>query len=162
MQLGYQSVEVHCDCKFLYVCEREGEYHSSVTFKDTDSHVLSCTAVAPRLLTSLVNATLTPGGSHMFVCTAVADPRPVFVFRFNGERITSSTSKFTVITNNTHGTLTVLNLEDGDEGSYTCSASNRYGSVSTSAVLTVQGVFGWGLGFVSVSKCKCVCVCVPV
>ena len=79
----------------------------------------------------------------MFVCAAVADPRPVFTFRFNGERITFNNSKYTLVTNSTHGTLTVFNLQGSDEGTYTCSASNRYGSVSTAAVLTVQGVFGF-------------------
>ena len=77
----------------------------------------------------------------MFVCAAVADRQPVIVYRFNGERITSNSSKHTLVTNSTHGTLTVFNVQNSDEGTYSCSASNRQGSVSTSAVLTVQGVF---------------------
>ena len=77
----------------------------------------------------------------MFVCAAVADPQPVFVFRFNGERIVSNSSKHTMVTNSTHGTLTVFNLQGSDEGTYNCSISNRFGSVSTAAVLSVQGVF---------------------
>ena len=81
----------------------------------------------------------------MFVCAAVSDPRPVFVFRFNGERITLNSAKYALVTNSTHGTLTVFNLQGSDEGTYNCSASNRYGSVSTAAVLAVQGVFGLGL-----------------
>ena len=82
----------------------------------------------------------------MFVCAAVSDPRPVFVFRFNGERITLNSAKYALVTNSTHGTLTVFNIQSSDEGTYTCSASSRYGSVSTAAVLTVQGVFGLGFG----------------
>ena len=78
----------------------------------------------------------------MFVCAAVADPRPVFTFRFNGERITSNNSKYSLVPSNNLGTLTVFNLQGSDEGTYNCSASNRYGSVSTAAILTVQGVFG--------------------
>jgi len=35
----------------------------------------------------------------------------------------------------------VFKLQSSDEGTYSCSASNRDGSVSTSAVLTVQGAF---------------------
>ena len=77
----------------------------------------------------------------MFVCAAVADPQPAFVFRFNGERITSNSSKHTLVTNSNHGTLTVINLQDSDEGAYSCSAANRYGGVSTVAVLTVEGGF---------------------
>ena len=108
-----------------------------------DLLTIVCTAVKPELVTPLVNTTLAQGDSHMFVCAAVADPRPVFTFRFNGERITSTNSKYTLVTNNTHGALTVFNIQGNDEGTYTCSASNRYGSVSTAAILTVQGVFGF-------------------
>ena len=94
------------------------------------------------IFTPLVDTTLAQGSSHTFVCAAVAERQPVIVFRFNGERITSNSSKHTLVTNSTHGTLTVLNLQSSDEGIYSCSASNRFGSVSTSAVLTVQGVLG--------------------
>ena len=79
----------------------------------------------------------------MFVCAAVAYPHPVFAFRFNGDRIVSNSSKHTLVTNSTHGTLTVFNLQSSDEGTYTCSASNRYGSVSTAAALSVRGKFGY-------------------
>ena len=120
--------------------------HSTIALVNTNCYVPSYAAGVPEIMTTLVNTTLAQGGSHMFVCAAVADPRPVFTFRFNGERITTNNSKYALVTNSTHGTLTVLNLEGSDEGTYTCSASNRYGSASTSAVLTVQGVFGLGFG----------------
>ena len=114
--------------------------------------VPSCTAVPPELVTPLVNATLPQGDSHMFVCAAVADPFPRFTFRFNGERIASNSSKHTLVTNSTRGTLTVLNLQGSDEGTYSCSVSNRYGSVSTAGVLTVQGVL-WLCGPACVHAC---------
>ena len=120
--------------------------YSTIALVNTNCYVPSYAAVVPEIVTPLVNTTLAQGGSHMFVCAAVADPRPVFTFRFNGERITTNNSKYTLVTNSTHGTLTVFNLQGSDEGTYTCSASNRYGSVSTAAVLTVQGVFGLGFG----------------
>ena len=100
-----------------------------------------CPAAQLEIVTLLVNTTLPQGSSHMFVCAAVADRQPVIVYRFNGERITSNSSKHTLVTNSTHGTLTVFNLQNSDEGTYSCSASNRQGSVRTSAVLTVQGAF---------------------
>ena len=116
--------------------------HSTIAQVNTNCFMPSCAAVPPEIVTHLVDTTLVQGSSHMFVCAAVADPRPVFTFRFNGERITSNNSKYALVTNSTHGTLTVLNAQSSDEGTYNCSASNRYGSVSTAAVLTVQGVFG--------------------
>ena len=100
-----------------------------------------CPAAQLEIVTPLVNTTLPQGSSHMFVCAVVADRQPVIVYRFNGERITSNSSKHTLVTNSTHGTLTVFNVQNSDEGTYSCSASNRQGSVSTSAVLTVQGAF---------------------
>ena len=93
-----------------------------------------------------MDATLPQGSTHMFVCAASAIPFPFFVFRFNGERITFNSSERTVITTNTHATLTLFNLQGTDEGTYNCSVSNRFGSVSTAAVLTVQGVLGLGVG----------------
>ena len=69
----------------------------------------------------------------------MAYPLPVFTFSFNENKIDSNSSKHTLLTNSTRGTLTVHNLQTSDEGTYTCSASNRYGSVSTAAVLSLQG-----------------------
>ena len=98
-------------------------------------------SVVPVILIPLANTTQSRENTHVFVCAAVADPQPVFVFRFNGERIMSNSSKHTMVTNSTHGTLTVFDLQGSDEGIYNCSISNRFGSVSTAAVLSVQGVF---------------------
>ena len=101
-----------------------------------------CAAVQPEIVIPLMNATRPQGDSYVFVCAAAAEPRPKFVFHFNEHRIVSNSSKHTLATNSTHGTLTVLNLQNSDEGTYTCSAYNRYGSVSTAAVLSVQGKLG--------------------
>ena len=59
----------------------------------------------------------------MFVCAVVADRQPVIVYRFNGERIACNSSKHTLVTNSTHGTLTVFITQNSDEGTYSCSAS---------------------------------------
>ena len=112
-----------------------------------------------------MDATLPQGSTHTFVCAASAIPFPFFVFRFNGERITFNSSERTVITTDTHATLTLFNLQGTDEGTYNCSVSNRFGSVSTAAVLTVQGVLGLGVGGGAIGKCvgmygmyECMCV----
>ena len=99
-------------------------------------------AVPPELLIPLRNITLSQGNTHVFVCVAISNPRPVFIFRFNGERLMFDSSKHNLATNSTHATLTVSNITGSDEGSYTCSISNRFGSVSTAAVLTVKGGLG--------------------
>ena len=123
-------------------------------------------AVPPEVLIPLRNITLPQGNTHEFVCVAISNPRPVFIFRFNGERLMFDSSKHNLATNSTHATLTVSNITGSDEGSYTCSISNRFGSVSTAAVLTVEGGLGLKLAlfyfyvyaFVSASTYVCVCV----
>ena len=117
--------------------------------------------VQPVIVIRLMNTTLPQGNTHMFVCAAEGDPPPVLVFRFNGERISNS-SKHTLDINSNNATLTVFNVQGSDEGSYTCSASNQYGSVSTAAELTVEGGLH-GYDFAAVAFIyRCVCVCVSV
>ena len=123
------TVHTFCACTHVYTRMRCSNF---------DLHP---SAAAPEIVTPLMNASRHQGDSHKFVCAAVAYPHPVFVFRFSGARIVSNSSKHTLVTNSTHGTLTVLNLQTSDEGTYTCSASNRYGSVSTAALLSVQGIY---------------------
>ena len=100
------------------------------------------TAGGPEIVTPLMNATRHQGDSNKFVCAAAAYPHPLFVFSLNGASIVSNSSKHTLVINSTHGTLIVHNLQTSDEGTYTCFASNRYGNVSTAAVLSLQGMFG--------------------
>ena len=114
---------------------------------------LACAAAQLEIVTRLVNTTLPQGSSHTFVCAVVTDRQPVIVYRFNGERITSNSSKHTLVTNSTHGTLIVFNVQNSDEGTYSCSASNRQGSVSTSAVLTVQGAYHESVQWVRCTVC---------
>ena len=118
-------------------CTAYTHVHTRVRCSNFDLHP---SAAAPEIVTPLMNASRHQGDSHTFLCAAVAYPLPVFTFRFNEDKIDSNSSKHTLVTNSTHGTLTVHNLQTSDEGTYTCSASNRYGSVSTAAVLSLQGM----------------------
>ena len=91
----------------------------------------------PTISTHLENTTLVTGSNHTFVCAALGNPSPTFGWRFNGDRILQDTPKYSNSTNRTHSLLTVYNLMANDNGNYTCQASNRYGTDSTSAELTV-------------------------
>ena len=57
--------------------------------------------------------------------------------------MTDSSSKYVIVderSNSRFGELTVMNVEFGDRGVYTCSAANDVGTVSALANLTVHGM----------------------
>ena len=70
----------------------------------------------------------------------MADPSPVFVWRFRGERISTIANKYEIVSNNSVSTLTVVGVGGSDEGEYNCSVSNRFGPDSTSAIITILGI----------------------
>ena len=93
------------------------------------------------------------GSSAVFTCGALAFPEHNIFWaftNFNGteEAIIStetigSSSKYAIVTersNSRFGELTVMNVEFGDRGVYTCSATNGIGTVMASANLTVHGM----------------------
>ena len=92
------------------------------------------------------------GSSAVFTCGAQAFPEHNIFWaftNFNGteEAIIStetigSSSKYAIVTERNisrFGELTVMNVEFGDRGVYTCSATNDVGTVMASANLTVHG-----------------------
>ena len=70
----------------------------------------------------------------------MAEPSPVFVWRFRGERISTIANKYEIVSNNSVSTLTVVGVAGSDEGDYNCSVSNRFGPDSTSAFITILGI----------------------
>ena len=70
----------------------------------------------------------------------MAEPSPVFVWRFRGERISAIANKYEIVSNNSVSTLTVVGVGGSDEGDYNCSVSNRFGPDSTSAFITILGI----------------------
>ena len=93
------------------------------------------------------------GSSAVFICGAQAFPDHNIFWaftNFNGteEAIISTemarnSSKYAIFTEirniSRFGELTVMNVEFGDRGVYSCSASNDVGTVMASANLTVHG-----------------------
>ena len=92
------------------------------------------------------------GSSAVFTCGAQAFPaHNIFwtFISFNGTEeavintvMAGSSSKYLIVDeriNSRFGELTVMNVEFGDRGVYTCSAANDVGIVMASANLTVHG-----------------------
>jgi hypothetical protein len=111
----------------------------AVTRAGTGSSTVSVSirGVPPTITAILSDSSAVSGSSHVIVCTAVADPVPAFGWRFNENLIQLNPAKHIISSNATHSVLTVLDLALSDGGTYTCSASNRYGGDSTSANLTI-------------------------
>ena len=93
------------------------------------------------------------GSSAVFTCGAQAfSEHNIFwtFISFSGTEeavistvMTGSSSKYLIVderSNSRFGELTVMNVEFGDRGVYTCSAANDVGIVMASANLTVHGM----------------------
>ena len=93
------------------------------------------------------------GTSAVLTCATLAFPEHNIFWTFisfNGTEeaiistvMTGSSSKYLIVderNNSRFGELTVMNVEFGDRGVYTCSAANDVGTVMASANLTVYGM----------------------
>ena len=96
---------------------------------------------------------ITNGSSAVFSCGALAFPEHNIFWTFtsfNGTEeaiistvMTGSSSKYLIVVeknNSRFGELTVMNVEFGDRGVYTCSAANDVGIAMASTNLTVHGM----------------------
>ena len=81
-----------------------------------------------------------------FNCQAIGVPVPTISWYFNNILINVSNSSNYIISNSVNGTivvssLTIINAQSSDVGTYTCHAENIIGNDRSSAVLTVNGKF---------------------
>ena len=83
-----------------------------------------------------------------FLCQPVGEPVPDISWYFNDVMINVSdnSSKYMIVSRSlnittTENTLTVYNVTSSEVGTYTCSASNIIGSVTSSGILTVTSKF---------------------
>ena len=84
------------------------------------------------------------GDMVSFICQATGAPVPIISWYFNGASINeSNTMKYTIsmISLNTtiNNTLTIMDVQSSDVGTYTCNATNVVSSDTSSGVLTVNG-----------------------
>ena len=107
----------------------------------------------PAILTPPANVRVNEGGTVSFTCVARGNPRPTFTWMRNTTTLSSQITT-TPVTNlagvNQRGSLAVtstLNIPssqfNGDQGTYTCTASNTHGNAPASpATLKVFGKYG--------------------
>ena len=114
-----------CDCLFISTC----------------SFALVIPAISPEVMDQTQNE----GETASFTCQAPGDPIPTISWYFNDAPVDeANTIKYTIsmMSSNTttiSSTLTIMNVQSSDVGTYTCNATNVVSTDTSSGVLTVNG-----------------------
>ena len=115
--------------------------------------------VAPEIIIPPVDTTVINGSEAMFNCAAIGDPLPSISWSVSGidislllsngliipfdqqGRINDMIVDYTVINDTTiHSSLELMETTSFIAGDYTCTASNIFGVINTTATLTVHGM----------------------
>ena len=101
--------------------------------------------VRPNISSVLLNQTANEGQTVVFTCQATGEPLPNISWSFNDISINNEinlnkyyTSRSSIDITVT-STLTIMNVELSDAGTYTCNATNVVSNDTSSGVLTVIG-----------------------
>ena len=101
--------------------------------------------VAPYISPEVMNQTQNEGSNASFTCQVTGEPVPTIIWYFNGTLVDeANTMKYTISmmslnTTTNSSTLTIMNVQSSDVGTYTCDATNIVSSNTSSGVLTVNG-----------------------
>jgi len=101
--------------------------------------------VAPVIIPQVVDQIQNEGNTASFTCQATGEPVPKINWYFNGVPVNDSdmgkydTLQSSLNTTTINNTLTIMNIESSDVGTYTCNATNVVSSDISSGVLTVNG-----------------------
>ena len=92
-----------------------------------------------------MDQTQNEGSNASFTCQATGEPVPTIIWYYNGALVDeANTMKYTISmmslnTTTNSSTLTIMNVQSSDVGTYTCNATNVVSSNTSSGVLTVNG-----------------------
>ena len=101
--------------------------------------------VIPTIIPEVMYQTQNEGDTSSFTCQATGEPVPTITWYFSGAPVDEvNTMKYMISmtplnTTTISNTLTIMNVESSDVGTYTCNATNGVSSVTSSRVLTVNG-----------------------
>ena len=91
----------------------------------------------------VMDQTQNEGDTTSFTCQATGEPVPIISWYFNGALLVNGMEHMISImalnTTTINSTLTVLNVQSSDVGTYTCNATNVVSTDTSSGVLTVNG-----------------------
>ena len=92
-----------------------------------------------------MNQSRNEGDRASFTCQATGEPVPTISWYFNGALLVNgmehmiSMMSLNITTNSS--TLTIMNVQSSDVGTYTCNVTNIVSSNTSSGILTVKGEF---------------------
>ena len=94
----------------------------------------------------MYNQARNEGDTAAFACQVTSEPISVIQWYYNGIVVTNQTNmnKYVILQSSSNtttisNTLTIMNVESSDVGTYTCNATNVISSDTSSGVLTVNG-----------------------
>ncbi|KAI8778190.1 contactin, partial [Biomphalaria glabrata] len=126
--ISHLSADIHDG---MYQCGAANTHGTSIT-----SAQLRVLAFKPNLNKypppETLMAPLT--GNITIRCQPEGSPFPKIEWTHGSNAITSDGSKYTILSN---GNLFITSLTNGDQGRYTCKASNTYGVIEASTTLTI-------------------------
>ena len=76
------------------------------------------------------------GADVKFSCQATGDPTPTLRWTLSGGKPLPNNNRFTVLSN---GDLEIKTVLQTDSRTYTCRGTNRFGEVTDTTILTVNG-----------------------
>ena len=102
--------------------------------------------VIPDIIPEVMDQTQNEEDTASFTCQATGEPVPTISWYFIGTSLSNNTdvnkyevSMMEVNATTINNTLTIMNVQSSDVGTYTCNATNVVSSDTSSGVLTVNG-----------------------
>ena len=102
--------------------------------------------VAPTIYPEVEDQAINERSITSFTCQATSEPVPTIIWYYNGALVNNETNmnKYSISQSSFNettiiNTLTIMNVESSDVGTYTCNATNVLSSDTSSGVLTVNG-----------------------
>ncbi|KAH1175877.1 hypothetical protein KIL84_022402, partial [Mauremys mutica] len=116
----FTCVSSHTCIPASYQCDEEADCPDR-------SDEVGCTP--PQVITPPEESVqATPGQTVRFRCVAVGVPTPIITWRLNWGHIPAN-RRVSISSENGHGTLTIRDVKEADQGAYTCEAINARGMV---------------------------------
>ena len=101
--------------------------------------------VIPDIIPEVMDRTQNEEDTASFTCQATGEPVPTIIWYFNGTSVSNNTdvnkyevSVIEVNATTISSTLTIMNVQSSDVGTYTCNATNVVSSDTSYGVLTVN------------------------